>query len=189
MKKFIVFIFLIFTATSIYSTEFDVDKSKDNSVKFISNATFQTVEGVTNNIDGYLYYKDDNFQSDSELYFEVDLRTIDTGIGLRNRHMREDYLQTDKYPMTNYKGKIIYIAKVSDEEYKVTVDGNMFIHGITRPLRINGNLFHTANGYRVKAYFEILLSDYNIQIPQLMFMKLSNQIHLVVDFYLKEVTK
>ena len=28
----------------------------------------------------------------------VDLRTLDTGIGLRNRHLRENYLEVDKAP-------------------------------------------------------------------------------------------
>ena len=72
-------------------------------------------------------------------------------------------------------------------EYKVTIDGNLFIHGVTRPLKINGNLFPVEGGYRVKAYFEILLTDYNITIPKLMFMKISNTIKLVLDFYIKEV--
>ena len=121
------------------------------------------------------------------MYFEVDLRTLDTGIGLRNRDMRENYLETDKYPTTHFKGNIIYTDQVSDSEYKVTVEGNIFIHGVTKPLKINGNLFPVEGGYRVKAYFDILLSDFNIEIPKLMFMKVSNKINLVLDFYLKEI--
>ena len=181
---------LMFTISNITNaTEYDVDKSKKNLVKFISEATIENFEGVTNSIDGYLFFKGDNFLTDSDLYFEVDLRTLDTGIGLRNRHMREDYLETDKYPMTNFKGKIVYLQKVSDSEYKVTLDGNLFIHGVTKPVKINGNLYPVDGGYRVKAYFEILLTDYNIEIPKLMFMKISNTIKLALDFYVKENQK
>jgi polyisoprenoid-binding protein YceI len=187
MKFFIVFTLIFTIAESVYSTEYNVDKSKKNLVKFVSSATFQEFEGVTNNIDGYLFYKDNDFLSGSDLYFEVDLRTLDTGIGLRNRDMRENYLETDEYPFTQYKGKIIYVDKVSDAEYKVTTDGNLSIHGVTKPLKINGNLYPVEGGYRVKAYFEILLSDYNIEIPKLMFMKVSNSIKLVLDFYVKEL--
>jgi polyisoprenoid-binding protein YceI len=187
MRFFRVIILILILNSSMFSTEYDVDKSKNNLVKFISSATFQEFEGVTNNVDGYLFFKDNDLLSGSDLYFEVDLRTLDTGIGLRNRDMRENYLETDKYPITHYKGKIIYMDKVSDGEYKVTVDGNMFIHGVTRPLKINGNLFPVEGGYRVKAYFDVLLTDYNIEIPKLMFMKISNTIKLVLDFYLKEI--
>ena len=103
--------------------------------------------------------------------------------------MREDYLETNKYPMTNYKGKIIYVEKVSDAEYKVVIDGNISIHGVTKPLKINGNLYKADDDYRVKAYFEILLTDYNIEIPKLMFMKISNSIKLALDFCIKENKK
>lgn len=183
-----IIVLILFINSLVLPKEFDIDKSKKNLVEFISNATFQEFEGVTNNIDGYLF-NSNNILSGSEIYFEVDLRTLDTGIGLRNRDMRENYLKTDKYPMTNYKGKIIYADKVSDAEYKVTVDGKMFIHGVTRDLKVNGNLFPVEDGYRVKAYFEILLSDYDVKIPKLMFMKISNTIKLVLDFYLKEINK
>ena len=184
-----VLILILVISNSLRATEYDVDKSKKNVVKFISEATIENFEGVTNSIDGYLFFKGDDFLSESDLYFEVDLRTLDTGIGLRNRHMREDYLETDKYPMTNFKGKIVYVQKVSDTESKVTLDGNLFIHGVTKPMKINGNLFQVEGGYRVKAYFEILLTDYNIEIPKLMFMKISNTIKLALDFYVKEKQK
>lgn len=189
MKTLSILFIIHIISSSVWSMEYKVDKSKTNLVKFISEATIENFDGVTNNIDGYLFYKDNDFLSESELYFEVDLRTVDTGIGLRNRHMREDYLETNKYPMTSYKGKIIYSDKVSDTEYKVVIDGNMSIHGVTKPLKINGNLYKADDGFRIKAYFEILLTDYNIEIPKLMFMKISNTIKLALDFYIKENKK
>ena len=189
MKTLSILFIIHIISSSVWSTEYVVDKSKDNLVKFISEATIEKFEGVTTNIDGYLYCKGKDFLPESEVYFEVDLRTVDTGIGLRNRHMREDYLETDKYPITYYKGKIVYFEKVSDAEYKVTIDGNMLIHGITKPIKINGNIYPADNGYRVKAYFEILLTDYNIEIPKLMFMKISNSIKLALDFCIKENKK
>jgi polyisoprenoid-binding protein YceI len=189
MKTFKIIILLLTITSSLFSNEFQVDKSKKNLVKFISNATIEDFEGITNNIDGYLIFNGNDFQSESDLYFEVDLRTLDTGIGLRNRHMKENYLETDKYPMTSYKGKIIYVEKVSDNESKVTLDGSMFIHGVTKPLKVNGNIFPVDGGYRIKAFFEVLLTDYNIEIPKLMFMKISNTMRLVLDFYVKEIKK
>lgn len=173
----------------IFAEEYQVDKTKQNLVKFISDAPIENFEGVTDKIDGYIALDESDFLKNSNLYFEVDLRTLDTGIGLRNRHMRENYLHTDKYPYTNYKGKIIYTEKVSDTEQKVTVDGTMSIHGKTKPLKINGNLFKTENGYKIKAYFEVKLTDYNIEVPKLMFMKISETMKLVLDFNITKIKK
>jgi hypothetical protein len=33
----------------------------------------------------------------------VDLRTLDTGIGLRNEHLRENYLEVDKGPVSRWR--------------------------------------------------------------------------------------
>lgn len=101
----IILVFLIiFFQNSV--TELQVDHTKKNLVRFISDAPIENFEGITNNIDGYIYFEQEDFTNNSELYFEVDLRTIDTGIGLRNRHMRDNYLETDQYPFTFFSGKI-----------------------------------------------------------------------------------
>ncbi len=92
-----------------------------------------------------------------------------------------------KYPYTELKG--IITRKTSDIEQKVTVDGTMFIHGKTKPMKINGNIFKTDTGYRVKAYFEVNLIDYDIEVPKLMFMKISDTMKLVLDFNITEVKK
>ena len=140
IKKFsILFLISFFILPQILSsTEYQVDKSKQNLVKFISDAPIEDFEGVTDNIDGYIYFEGENLTEKSEIYFEVDLRTIDTGIGLRNRHMRENYLHTDKFPKAQFKGKIISAEKVSDYQNSVTAEGEMKIHGVAKPLKIKG---------------------------------------------------
>jgi polyisoprenoid-binding protein YceI len=173
----------------VNALELNVDKSQKNMVKFISDAPIEDFEGVTNSIDGYIKWEGDELANEGSLYFEVDLRKVDTGIGLRNRHMRENYLHTDKYPFTNYKGKIIKSEKISDNEYKVTVDGKMFIHGVTKPLQVIGTLSPVKDGYRIKTNFQIKLTDYNIEVPQLMFMKISEVMRLNLDFYTKTIKK
>lgn len=177
---------LLIITISVYAAEYQVDKSKENQVKFISDAPVEDFEGVTKQIDGYLYHDDDDLIKNSELYFEVDLRTVDTGIGLRNRHMRDNYLHTDKYPMTHYKGKIVKAEKGSDNTYKVSLEGNMFIHGITKPLKITGTMKPTGSGYFINTNFEVNLNDYKIEVPRLMFMRISEIIKLVLNFHLKE---
>ncbi|MGE5430664.1 MAG: YceI family protein, partial [Syntrophomonadaceae bacterium] len=173
---------------SLYATEHNVDKSQKNLVKFTSDARVETFDGTTDKIDGYMAWDGDDILSKNQLYFEVDLRTIDTGIGLRNRHMREDYLETDKYPMTSFKGKIIKADKASDGKLNVVAEGNMSIHGVTRPITIRGTLTPSqAGGYRVQSNFEVKLPDYNIPIPQLMFLKISEVMKLNLDFFTKKV--
>lgn len=178
---------LLFSASAL-ATEHNVDKAQKNLVKFTSDAKIETFDGTTDKIDGYMVWDGDDILNKNQLYFEVDLRTLDTGIGLRNRHMKEDYLETDKYPMTSFKGKITKADKASDGKINVIADGNMSIHGVTRPVSIKGIMTPSqGGGYRVQSNFEVKLTDYNIAIPQLMFLKISEIMKLNLDFFTKKV--
>lgn len=115
MKKLILLgLALILTSSAFAKVEHQVDKSKKNVVKFISDAPVEDFEGITSSIDGYMLGEEGNFEG-TELYFEVDLNTVDTDNGLRNRHMRDNYLHTDKYPLTTYKANIYESKNISCE--------------------------------------------------------------------------
>lgn len=178
--------FFIFTPLS-YSNEYNVDKSAKNLVKFISDAPMEDFEGITDKIDGYLINDDISNLKNSDFYFEVDLNTVKTGIALRDRHMREDYLNTAKYRYTSFKGKIIDSKKINDNEYEFTAKGNKFISGNTKEITIKGIIYKINNSYRVKASWSIKLPDFNIKVPQFMFLRINEEIKLEVDFYLKKV--
>lgn len=189
MKKILTLILcLAFTAMQLNAAEYQVDGSKKNNVKFISDAPIEDFEGNTNKIDGYIVLENDNALYNSEVYFEVDLNSVDTGIGLRNRHMREEYLHTDKYPMTTFKGRMNEVNKVNDSEYNVKVTGDMYIHGITKKIMVTGKIYLNQGGMRVKTEFIVKLGDYKIEVPKMMFMKISEDIKLVLDFNLKKVS-
>ena len=185
MKKQIAVILLM--AGLLYSAEYHVDKDKNNMVKFVSDAPIEDFEGVTDQIDGYLYWADSDLTKNSEMYFEVDLNALDTGIGLRNRHMRENYLETDQYPVTNFRGKIVGYSAIDDTLTTIQAEGNIFIHGIEKPLEVTGQLIKKADGYRIKASFNVKLSDFEIEIPSIMFYKIDENMDLQLDFYVKEI--
>lgn len=157
-------------------------------VKFISETPLEDFEGVTDKIDGYLMGNPQNMTEKSEMYFEIQLNSIKTGIGLRDRHMRENYLHTDKYPITHFTGKITDAKKNSDG-WDVNVEGDIFIHGVKKKIQSKGELIKTKEGYRVKSNFVVALSDFKVEIPSLMFQKINENIKIELDFYLMNVSK
>ncbi len=184
MKRRIYFSFIIILFFSFGNgEEWAVKKSSENLVKFISDAPIEDFEGVTNDIDGYIYWEGENLLHKSQLYFEVNLNTIDTGIGLRNRHMRENYLETDKFPITYFKGTLIKAERVDETHYKVAARGKMFIHGVEQPKTIVGLIEKTTDHLNISSKFEIKLSDYHIKIPSLMFYKIDETMRLILDFH------
>jgi len=185
MKKVILVSVLLVNAA--ISGEYHVNKDKENMVKFISDAPIENFEGVTDQIDGYLYWEDGEYTKNSELYLEVDLNSLDTGIGLRNRHMRENYLETDKYPRTYFKGKITDSRQVDDSSHVVTADGSIFIHGVEQPLKVEGKMIKIDSGFRIQTNFIVKLTDFKVEVPSIMFYKIDENMDMHLDFYVKEV--
>ncbi len=179
-------------AAPITAGEYQVDRAADNKVVFVSDAPLDDFEGTTGKIDGYVLFDGDALSPDldldsSEVYFEVDLGSLDTGIGLRNRHMCENYLETEQYPYATFKGKLVSIDSCGADSCTVRSSGTMSIHGVDKPVEIVCTVVPLKDGYRVASDFTVRLPDYEIEVPSLMFMKINEEIALHLDFALKKI--
>ena len=186
MKIIALSLFLsLFSMTILSSAEYHVDKNEKNLVRFISETPVENFDGKTSKIDGYFIAENIENLNSAELYFEVEVGSFDTGIGLRNRHMKEDYLHTDKYPLTHFKGQISSSKKISETEFDVTTSGKLFLHGVTKDVTITGKIYKLQNGFKLKSDFSFKLPDYKIKVPKFMFVRISEEIKLQLDFIVK----
>ena len=172
---------------AIAGQEFQVDLEAARTVRFISRATIDDFDGVTDRIDGYALLDAPTLEEShggqgTAFYFEVELASLDTGLGLRNRHMRDNYLEVKQYPHATFDGTIPEVSAVEGAGYRITAVGTFTVHGVARELEIPCDVTLEGPGYRVRCAFEVLLSDFDIEIPQIMFLKLANEIRLELDF-------
>jgi len=187
MKLFRFILLFLFVANLTFADEWHVKKDENNIVKFTSSTTVLDFDGTTNNIDGYIYWEGKEiFTGKNELYFEVELNTVKTGIGKRDRDMREDVLETDKWPVTYFKGSFINVEKRGNI-YSIKVSGKMFIHGMEKELTIPGEIIIGNGEMEIKTKFSIFLKDYNIKAPSLLaFIKVAQEIKLNLNFKLEQ---
>jgi polyisoprenoid-binding protein YceI len=169
--------------------EYQVDLSRENRVRFVSDAPLEDFEGVTSRIDGFLFLSGGGLDggtdlSASEFYFEVDLASLDTGIGLRNRHMRENYLETEEFPYASFSGRLVALDKESDGGFRAVTRGSFSVHGVEQEREIVCQGEEEGEGLRVRCAFQVTLSDHGIPIPKLMFMKIDEVMELELDFFL-----
>jgi hypothetical protein len=170
--------------------ELHVDRTGERLVRFVSQAPLEDFDGVTEAIDGFLLLpgglQPGPVPSGSRVYLEVDLATIDTGISLRNRHMRDNYLHTDRFPYATYSAEVSRIEEPSPGTYVVSARGILSIHGVDRERTLECRTEDAAPPHRVRCAFTILLSDHDVEIPRLMFMKVADQVELSLEFILAE---
>ena len=190
MKNQIFVLIFFISPILIHSEEWHVKKSEKNLVKFTSSTSLLDFDGVTDKIDGYIYWEGDKiFEKNNEVYFEVDLNSVETGIGKRDSDMREDVLETDKWPTTSFRGVInnVTINKSDSSMYNVVSIGKMFIHGIEKELQLEAQIKIEDNVMNIKTNFSIFLKDYEIEAPSLLaFIKVAEEIKLHLDFQLEK---
>jgi len=192
MNPTVLVLILLLRLTPALAREYDVNLQTRRDVRFHSETAVNSFEGVTEHIDGYVLLPDTTpplgeDAKGSELHFEVELASLDTGIGLRNRHMRDNYLQVEKYPYAVFSGSIAQVESTGGDTLQVTAKGEMQIHGKKKQMSIPCTVNSEDSGYRVHGAFTVLLSDFDISIPKIMFLQLDNEIHLEVDFAVEPI--
>ena len=88
---------------------------------------------------------------------DKDLREIE-------RLMKEEVLETTKFPEIVYDAPGISVTKMADALYSAALDGNLTLHGVTRrqPFTVRVALFGTL--LRASGDFSLNQTDYNIKL-------------------------
>jgi polyisoprenoid-binding protein YceI len=168
-----VFLGVFLLSLSAKAQEFQTQAGK---VVFLSKASLSEFTGESKTLKG-LIDLDKNLVD-----FFLDLNTLKTGITLRDKHMRENYLETEKYPFAEFTGKFETLPKLTGASEKVTVRGKFKIHGVEREISVTGILKKLANGsLELKAEWVVALNDYNIEIPKLVFYELAAEQQVSIE--------
>ena len=117
----------------------------------------------------------------NELEFSVPIRSFQFDKALMQEHFNDDYMESEKYPKASFKGKILESinAKV-DNTYKVTVFGELTIHGVKKECKVLGTLNIKDSVINMMADFDVKCADYNIKIPQIAFYHIAENIKVKI---------
>ena len=180
-------------AVPVGAQQLVVDVDAERAVRFVSETTLEAFDGRTDAVDGYAWLGEGRSIADlrsgatfpdGTIYFEVDLASIDTGISLRNRHMREDYLETERFPWATFEGRIAAVSEHPEGGVRITSPGTFAVHGVERTRTIDCRVTGSAPRLRVRCAFDVTLADHDIEIPQVMFLKLAEEVRVELDFHL-----
>jgi len=97
---------------------------------------------------------------------QVPLKTLMTGIGLRDEHTR-NYLKAGQFPFATFRvGKLSGVTALPvGQEVSGQVSGSFSLAGVTRPLTAPVTLRREASGrINIATQFDIPLKDYGISI-------------------------
>lgn len=173
-----------------------------NVVRFSSDAPVELITGSTNKLQGTVTY-DDSFQFDKKhpfaMSFSVDLASIDTGIPLRDEHMRNNFLHTEQFPKATFTVKSVKTKNKPTyrpgEVTQLSATGDFTLHGKTAiktiPLKITyfpeseitHKRFPAGDMIRIQGTFPVRLAEHGIQRPEAVLVKLAETVYVTVDAF------
>jgi len=191
-----------FSANAAQKTFQIGDPNHRDHVEFTSDAPVELIKGSTPEIKGKVSF-DDQFRFDAKhpftIAFDVDLASIQTGIPLRDQHMRDNFLEAEKYPKATYKVTKVVLPKKPTlkrvETVTLTATGDFTLHGVTvkktMPLKVTyfpesvdtKKRFPSGNLIRIQGAFPVNLTAHHIQRPEAVFVKLAETVYISVDAF------
>lgn len=106
---------------------------------------------------------------------------------LMEEHFNENYIESDKYPKSTFKGKIdnFDFAKLTSDAKDCTAKGKIELHGKSKDISIIVKIKKTNDGINLVSDFNLNTDDYDIEIPSVVSKKLSKKVAVKLDFTLK----
>jgi len=117
------------------------------------------------------------------LKITVPLATLQTGIGLRDKHMREKYLQVDKFPDVVLEVPWSGVKLPADGQTgEGSAPGKMTLHGKTKDVQVKYRIVRTGNRYQVTGHVPVNVKDYDIEVPSYMGITMQPDIDASASF-------
>jgi len=160
-------------------------------VVFESRAPLEKFTGRTDRVTGWLEADPGRLDGAVACSLTVDLASLDTGIGKRNRHMRENHLETDRFPRAVFTGGTVSGAEPAalpvGSRTVLTLSGTLDLHGVQRPLSCTVDLTRPRDDELLgEARFTVLLSEFAIPRPRFLVMKLADDQDVTVRLSLRK---
>lgn len=137
--------------------------SKVGQVVFTSDAPLEKIEAKNTN--GLILLDAAN----GRLECSVLIKGFQFEKALMQDHFNENYMESHKFPKGIFKGTITNMRDINvkkDGAYNAVVKGDLTLHGVTKPFSPTGKVIVKNGKITATSSFEILVTDFNIDIPK-----------------------
>lgn len=148
---------------------------KNGSVVFFSDAPLEDIKATNSAAQGVMSLEKNEFS------FRVPIKSFVFESELMGEHFNENYMESEKYPYGTFKGSIVEKVDLSkDGSYEVTATGTLTVHGVEVARTIPVSLSVGNGKITLSSKFIIKLSEHDIEIPTLVFQKISEEVEVTV---------
>ncbi len=177
---------LIVSTASAMAEHFEIISGGASEIVFESKAPLEKFDGKTKEVSGFFDVDLSNLVGPVSLEVEIDMASFDTGKKKRNQHMRENHLETDKFPKAWFRGESVLSSGKRGlnmgSSVEIVLRGVLDLHGVKHNHQVTLVLTLDHEGLMsVEGGFPVLISDHNIKRPKFLVMKLADEQQVVIN--------
>ena len=148
-------------------TRFDGSKAAFEPIKANNNKTVSIIDTGSGQIAAVI------------LISEFDFR-----LGLMQEHFNENYLESNIYPKSTFEGQIINfnLNELNENFKEYVISGVLMIKGVNNDIRTKAKIRKLDEKIELISGFSLMLSDYNVKIPKIVFKKIDEEVKINLNF-------
>jgi polyisoprenoid-binding protein YceI len=177
---------LVLTLSTTAHAEPKTLKFEQSTAAYNSRDSLSSWTGTTKDVNGTVTY---DSQTGEFLKGEVQvgLASIDSKNGVRDARMRNEFLQTDKFPTALFVvKKVENFPKFSEwkqwgNRQKGKMIGDLTIRNITKPVTFDAEAIYTGKELKITGTSKVKMTDYGITPPTLLLVTVEDTLGLEFD--------
>ena len=158
---------------------------KNSTAEFHAEDTYDSFDGKTSAVNGSIV-ADAGKPAASSVTIAIDMGSLDTGVALRNREMKDLYLQTGKFPTASFKSvSVAGPASVAvGTPADINVTGDFTLHGVTKRMTIPVRVLLLADGrLHATSNFKVKMPDFGINVPHNILVTVEDMVPVRLDVW------
>jgi hypothetical protein len=174
MKRLTIFICLLSIGLAGNAQKY---MTKNGFIGFFSHTPMEDIKGDNNQVAAILDI------STGEMVFQALIKSFHFDRALMEEHFNENYMESDKFPKSSFKGKITNLSSVNFSKngtYEVTVEGDLTIRDVTNKITTKGTIEVVTGGINASSKFNLSPEDYKINIPGVVREKINKNMEVTV---------
>ncbi|HNU33323.1 MAG TPA: YceI family protein [Bacteroidia bacterium] len=156
-------------------------KSNDGEIVFLSDAPMELITAKSKKLQSVINSSERTFA------FVVNIKSFEGfNAALQRDHFNENYMESSKFPVANFSGKIIEDYDLSIPGlYSVRAKGILNIHGVPQERIVKAVIKVTEDGIEIYSKFSVMLKEHAIKVPRVVHEKISTEVDVTVSAKLK----
>lgn len=150
---------------------------KTGTVTVVSVADLNTVKGTSQKLDISVNTKS------KVVGFSCDANTLDFGNPMIKENFSTYILNTKKYPLITFTGTA---AKLDERNKTISMKGIIEMNGQKKKVEVVASWSKTQKEVKLTFSYELLLNDFNIDIPNVLLDTISEKVSVTINAILIE---